>query len=77
MAELSLERRMREADVGSQSADTVKFGFRLCSNLWKQSLRTRRASKATQLAATFISDETEAGAQKQNLMGIGGLRTHI
>jgi hypothetical protein len=29
------------------------------------------------LAATFISDETEAGSLKQNLMGIGGLRTHI
>src|ERR1700687_1706333 len=26
--ELSLERRMREADVGSQSADTIKLSFR-------------------------------------------------
>jgi hypothetical protein len=25
---LSLERRMREADVGSQSADTIKLSFR-------------------------------------------------
>jgi hypothetical protein len=33
MVELSLERRMREADAGSQSADTVKFGFSSCSNL--------------------------------------------
>jgi hypothetical protein len=38
MMVLSLERRMREAD-GSQSADTVKFGFSSCSNLWTQSLR--------------------------------------
>jgi hypothetical protein len=28
MVELSLERRMREADVGSQSADTIKLSFR-------------------------------------------------
>jgi hypothetical protein len=27
MLELSLERRMREADAGSQSADTAKFDF--------------------------------------------------
>jgi hypothetical protein len=27
MVELSLERRMREADVGSQSADTIKMSF--------------------------------------------------
>jgi hypothetical protein len=47
---------MREADAGSQSADTVKFGFSSCSNLWKQSLRTRKASKVTQL------DGTEAGS---------------
>jgi hypothetical protein len=26
--ELSLERQMREADVGSQSADTIKLSFR-------------------------------------------------
>src|SRR6478672_3222059 len=43
MVELSLERRMREADVGSQSADTIKLGFSSCSNLWKQSSRTRSA----------------------------------
>jgi hypothetical protein len=36
MVELSLERRMREADVGSQSADTIKLGFSSCSNLWKR-----------------------------------------
>jgi len=28
MVELSLERRMREAEVGSQSADTIKLSFR-------------------------------------------------
>jgi hypothetical protein len=37
--EFSLERRLREADVGSQSADTIKLSFSSCSNLWK-----RRAS---------------------------------
>jgi hypothetical protein len=31
MVELSLEHRMREADVGSQSADTIKLGFSSCS----------------------------------------------
>ena len=32
-----------EAEVGSQSADTIKFGFSSRSNLWKQSLRTEES----------------------------------
>jgi hypothetical protein len=47
-------RTPREADVGSQSADTIKFGFSSCSNLWKQSLRTRKAVSPPQLAACSL-----------------------
>jgi len=57
MVELSVERP--EADVGSQSADTTKFGFSSCSNLWKQSLRTRKASKPAAVGGLFFISQQQ------------------
>src|ERR1700692_1094708 len=57
MVELSVERP--EADVGSQSADTIKFGFSSCSNLWKQSLRTRKASKPAAVGGLFFISQQQ------------------
>src|SRR5712671_5107987 len=52
-------RTPREADVGSQSADTIKFGFSSCSNLWKQSLRTRKASKPAAVGGLFFISQQQ------------------
>ena len=38
MVELSLQYRMREADVGSQSTDTTKLGFSSCSTKHRAAL---------------------------------------
>jgi hypothetical protein len=77
MMELSLERRMREADVGSQSADTVKSGFSSCSNLWKQSLRTSGALGCLADALQSTPQTGDYGNRSKETTAIAAIRAAI
>src|ERR1700676_1150610 len=61
----SLERRMREADVGSQSADTIKLGFSSCSNLFGSEGQSRPHAGLAGFRRQGMAHQSAAGGARQ------------